>query len=285
MSANGQIVDPVKGASKLVRAKFSPGMLLRDDDLEQLNLYTQELNRLMFSSLFGCGVICGLVVTIEVNCEKVIINVGAGLALDGCGNPVHVPKQQRIVFDEGCGSDIPSSLWVVLCRIEQCCAPRSAACTSDYDDGTTSVCTRERDGFEIRIVRDRPKGLCGCKPVEKTVGKETRDVNREKLDNPEDERQSDDECWCANPKDPCYADHYSGKCGCDCSGSCSCDCILLASVTRSEVDGKTKWTADHSQRHFIRPVLMRDPQVEIENEARRKTKNQTKEQESAPTKV
>jgi hypothetical protein len=48
------------GTSTLTRATFSPGMLLQHADLEQLNSYTRDLSRLLFKSLFGCGVICGL---------------------------------------------------------------------------------------------------------------------------------------------------------------------------------------------------------------------------------
>ena len=59
MNANNQPLARAKGTSTLVRAKFGPGMLLQHDDLEQLNVYTRELNRLMFRSLFGCGVVCG----------------------------------------------------------------------------------------------------------------------------------------------------------------------------------------------------------------------------------
>ena len=60
MNANANIVDQVTGSSTLVRPRFSPGLLLRDDDLKVGVDYTRELSRLMFRSLFGCGVICGL---------------------------------------------------------------------------------------------------------------------------------------------------------------------------------------------------------------------------------
>ena len=68
------------GTSTLVRAKFGPGMLLQHEDLEQLNLYTRDLSRLMFQSLFGCGVICGLVVGTKEDCGKLNVTVGAGVA-------------------------------------------------------------------------------------------------------------------------------------------------------------------------------------------------------------
>ena len=52
-------------------------------------------------------------------------------------------------------------LWVVLCGTEKCCAPRTSVCASDEDE-SPSVCTRERDGYEIRIVRNRPHCVCSC---------------------------------------------------------------------------------------------------------------------------
>ena len=56
---NGTTLSSIKGTSTLVRPKFGPGMLLQADDLDSLTTYTRELNRLMFRSLFGCGVVCG----------------------------------------------------------------------------------------------------------------------------------------------------------------------------------------------------------------------------------
>src|SRR5262245_20000873 len=155
MNTNRQPVATAKGTSTLVRAKFGPGMLLQHEDLEQLNIYTRELNRLMFRSLFGCGVVCGLVVSTETKCGKVTVTVGSGLALDCQGDPIYLPKSQSLVLDEECDPNLDGPLWVVLCGTEKCCAPRTPMCSSDEDE-SPSACTRERDGYEIRIVRDRP---------------------------------------------------------------------------------------------------------------------------------
>ena len=152
-----------KGTSTLMRARFGPGMLLQHDDLEQLNSYTRDLNRLMFQSLFGCGVICGLKVTVpkEKTCGKVMVTVGAGVALGCSGDPVYVPKDQTFALDENCDPSLKGPLWVVLCGTVKCCEPRTAMCSSD-DDDALSACTRERDGYEIRVVRTRPECCCGC---------------------------------------------------------------------------------------------------------------------------
>lgn len=246
MSGANVTVNSTKGMSTLVRPRFGPGMLLQHEDLDQLNAYTRELNRLMFRSLFGCGVVCGLVVTTDSKCGP-RITVGAGLALTCDGDPIYVPKDQSLAIDEKCDPNLTSPLWVVLCGTVKCCAPRTSMCPSD-DEETTSVCTRERDGWEIRILSEEPKCVCRCKPD--VVFKETT-------------------CKCVDPELECYKDHYDGKCSCechDCNGSC-CDCVLLARLERPD-DTKPDWIADHHVRRFIRPVLMRDPQVEIEEIAR-----------------
>lgn len=280
MITNNQTVALVKGMSKLARAKFGPGMLLHHDDLEQLNIYTRELSRLMFRSLFGCGVICGLVVTVDtvkLKCGKLYLTIGAGLALDCCGDPVCVPQPQCIVVDENCDPKIPSMLWVVLCGTEKCCAPRTSVCASDEEDAP-SVCTRERDGFEIRVVGKRPDCICGCQEPE----------DREKGQKPDYGEKGvalllDNECKCVNPDLPCYKDHYDGKCGCNCANcsDCDCECILLARVKKTD-DEKHPWTVDHSVRRFIRPVLIRDPQVEIEVARQQKPTTGTYAAESEP---
>ena len=242
------------GTSTLVRAKFGPGMLLQHEDLEQLNAYTRDLSRLMFGSLFGCGVVCGLVVSTGMNCGKLEVQVGKGLALGCSGDPVYVPRNEAFPIDENCDPEIPSPLWVVLCGTVKCCAPRTAACSPD-DDDVHAECTREREGYEICVVRQRPQCACGC----------DEDLDLTYIGD------SDCKCIKSYADDPkvrtCYSDHYNGDCLCTCDdcSDCDCKCILLAKLEKNS-DGE--WDADHRVRRFIRPVLMRDPQVEREQEKR-----------------
>ena len=221
----------VKGTSTLVRPKFGPGMLLQHEDLEQLSSYTRELSRLLFRSFFGCGVVCGLEVAPARVCGKSGITVSAGVALDCSGDPVYLPAERSLEIEKDCEETPHQTLWVILCRTEKCCSPRPSMCASD-EDQTASVCTRERDGFQICIVSDLRKCSCRCKPP--TEGY-------------------------AYP-DNCYEDHYLGKCGCYAGEGCdcSCTCILLAQLNRPDAEGKP-WAIDHSVRRFIRPVLMSDP--------------------------
>lgn len=249
------------GLSTLVRPRFGPGMLLQHEDLEQVTNHAQELSRLMFRSFFGCGVVCGLVVEKpEEKCGRLQVAIGAGLALTICGDPIHVPKGACVAIGDDCEEVPDGPLWVVLCRTTKRCAQRSSMCGCDEDDAPP-LWTRERDGFEIKVVTKRPDCGCGCLPLE--GGNEDEYRNR-------DEHRS--ECWCVDPEHPCYRKHYEGVCnciaGCDDCSDCDCQCVLLArlvSATKgSGDDEKREWSVDHSVRRFIRPVLMRDPVVEGE---------------------
>nr|WP_315249415.1 hypothetical protein [uncultured Duganella sp.] len=256
MSTKNQPLVLEQGPSTLARAKFGPGMLLQHDDLEQLNTYTRDLNRLMLSSLFGCGVVCGLVVSAKADRCKVTVTVECGLALDGQGDPIHLPKPQSLVINEQCVPNMPSSLWVVLRGTEKYCAPRTPMCGGDEEE-SASVCTRERDCFEIRIECARPGCVCGG--PEPDPKKQSKDLDENK-------------CKCADPDQPAQKDHYEGKSCCACvnCANCNCDDVLLARLDRSGDGQNSVWTADHGVRRFVRPVLMRDHQAWIEQQERRK---------------
>lgn len=297
MNANSKIADPLRGLSRLVRPHYSPGLLLQDDDLSQAVDYTRELSRLLFRSLFGCGVVCGLEVTPGEDCGKLRIDIDKGVALDCHGDPVEVPSLQTVRIDPTCGPPIPESLCIVLRRSERCCAPRTAICDDSEDDQPASVCTRERDGFEIRVLTDCPKCSCGCASkaprvatgeavgvpasadmlmdapapapatdaklvgaggTAKKIAKSTArsESKAAELQVFEGAKPHSRDCQCASPTDPCYSDHYDGKCACDC---CDDEWIVLARV-QWEPRSK-KWVVDHSARRFVRPVLMADPLV------------------------
>ncbi|HJQ36743.1 MAG TPA: hypothetical protein VKB93_06370 [Thermoanaerobaculia bacterium] len=252
MSGNNDLLTKIKGTSGLERARFGPGMLLRHDDLEQLNIYPRELSRLLFRSLFGCGVVCGLVVPPpEDKCDRIWIQVRSGLALDCSGNPIHVPKDtEPFSFDPAKCKD--NRVYVVLCGTVTGCSPRTSACASD-DEESSPAPSREKDGYEIRIVRDLRGCICACLEEPAT----------EPAQNPATGVPArEDKCLCVDPTLKCYQAHYAGKCcddvdngkGNDCG--CCCDCVLLARLDKSD---NGKWTVSHGVRRFVRPVLMRDP--------------------------
>lgn len=256
MNANANIVNLAKGPSNLVRPRFSPGLLLRDDDLRTGVDYTRELSRLLFRSLFGCGVVCGLEVSAVMDCGKLVVTVKQGVALNGTGDPIHVPKDTKLVIDPTCGEKVPPDLWVILCRMEKCCAPRSTVCGCEEEDDT-SVCTREQEMFEIRVIGAEPdKCSCICSITE-LPNAETLKARKESADAmaAKSAKENSWGCACVNPCAPCYRDHYAGTCDCDC---CKSECVVLAYVN---APSDAAPSVNHSVRRLVRPVLMRDPVV------------------------
>lgn len=270
-----------KEPSTLVRPQYSPGLLLNDDDLTAAVDYTRDLNRMLFKSLLGCGVVCGLVVEPEVLCAKLVVTVGAGVALDCHGDPVHVPNPSKVEIDPTCGVDVPNRLWVLLRRYDKHCAPRSALCSQD-DDDAASVCTRIRDGYEVSVVSTAPDCGCGCPepappgeiaPMPGTTHAMAKAGNGGKAKAKASAMVAGDgtvpviDCVAkaSSPCDPCYEDHYAGVCSLCCGdgGGC-CEWIVLARLDQSSAG---VWSANHAVRRFIRPMLMTDPQVARETAA------------------
>jgi hypothetical protein len=274
MNAKSKIVDPVRGLSRLMWPCYSPGLLLQAEDLAQAVTYTRELSRLMFRTLFGCGVLCGLVVSKPKEaCGKLMFTIDKGVALDCMGDPIEVPKQQTVSIDLCTADGTPKQLgklWFVLCRYDKCCAPRTTICAAD-DDQAPSVCTRERDGFEIRVIGgdNRPDCACGCDPAPASppappptpeLAARSRQASRTKralAAEAEAQDQGQGSADCVDCTNPCHTNHYAGNCPCDC---CDCDCVILALASKPN----DVWCVDHSVRRFVRPVLMRDPRRQLD---------------------
>lgn len=271
-TANRYVAE--KGLSTLERPRYSAGLLLEDDDLTSAVDYTRNMMRLMFRSLFGCGVICGLDVTARLTCNRtrVEVTVGRGVALSCTGDPIEIPKALTVIYDAEC-DPLPDHLWVTVCYREMCCRPRDISCSPD-DDGQ-KVQTRILDGFEVRLYPKRPKCACSCEPFEDGKGRTRGDC----CDDEEDEQSTASASASAAsaqqkrqqaqqqlsgaaarqrasvlieesdirqvppapgpPRMPelceCYEDHYEGKCDCE----CCCPCVFIGKVdTASTPDGK-----------------------------------------------
>jgi hypothetical protein len=239
-------------------------MLLQHEDLEQLNLYTRDLSRLLFRSFFGCGVVCGLTVSAKDSCGQTMVTVDAGVALGCIGDPIYVPKSVTFAATDGCDPDNrPSPLYVWLCSCPKCCAPRTPSCGCGCDGGdATPACTREVDWYEIHLGTEKPVCVCGCELPPTTKQQAEGPVVAEDPDttitaSAETSATTDDTtnpCQCTDPKSDCYKDHYAGVCGCKCDDS---SCVMLALLTYDTK--KPGWIVDYRVRRFIRPVLVRDP--------------------------
>jgi hypothetical protein len=292
VSANTKIVDPLRGLGPLTRPLYQQGLLLQDDDLTAAVQYTRDLNRLMFRTLFGCGVMCGLVVTPTIDCCKLHIGIAKGVALDCHGDPIDVPTAQDLVIDPACVPTLPPTLWIVLRGYEKNCAPRMPLCPDDDDSAV--VCTRAREGFEIRVLSDLPDCACHCTPTtdSSTAGTpaappaqlrsgsapahaaaaphaapKSAHLKRAKpaamvTGSAATATDATDSCQCADPNQDCYQKHYQGLCNCDC---CDNDWIVLARIDeKTNSADKQYWEVDHGVRRFVRPVLMSDPQPPLD---------------------
>jgi hypothetical protein len=252
-----------QGIATLSRPRFKPGLLLEDEDLTAGVDYTRNMMRLMFRSLFGCGVVCGLEVEARLICQRrqLSVTVHKGVGLDCRGNPIEVPTAQTLAYDWDCKP--PGwPIWVTLCYVEKCCRPKDVSCSIDGD--ASVVQTRSLDGFEIRLYDKRPECACSCqKPAvpPPTVGTACCDAHAEDAVTPEAAPAAvavgaaggatttvvtpPTQCDCYRPQleDP-------APCGCD--GDCAC--IVIGFLDKPKPDTPDAPTLDLTVRRFIRPV-------------------------------
>lgn len=231
------------GTGTLERPLYSPGLLLEDTDLTSAVDYTRQLTKMLFSSLFGCGVICGLRVKAELICEnrKLHITVDKGLGLDCFGNPVEVPRPQEMTFDPGC-DPFPAVIWVAACYVDKECAPRELSC--GCDTGQDRAFTRHRAGFEIKIYDSMPDDVCSCEqPQSAKKNSGTRRCCGDEADAAAENSVGNE------PVKGCYDDHMNGECSC----GCGCNCIVIGKISIGE-DTQKKLVADASDRSAVRDI-------------------------------
>ena len=289
----GLSADPVMGV--LTRPRYVPGLILEDSDLTAAVEYTRELNRLLFRSLFGCGVVCGLEVSLDEDCGLTVM-VSPGLALDGCGDPIHLVDAAKIELDRKDGvlaaREAPreppqSDFWVIACAREKNCAPRALVCDSDDLDGASQA-TRTRSAVEVSVSFTPPGCVCGCTHFDPKEDKErlkgrAADLIRQLDDDATDQQTRDEpvQYECGGDKYGCHLDHYTNAdcpadCGCGTACACGC-CVLLAWV--HWVDEKNGWRVLHKGvRRFVRPCLMADPIADGRAREQEQPKGGTKDQ-------
>ena len=232
----------------LERPRYSPGLILEDSDLTSAVDYTRSLSRLLFRNLFGCGVICGLNVKIDTDCG-LNVTVSAGLALDGCGDPLQLPAPGTIAYDKRKADQIAKDakpFWVTLCGKEKLCQPRALVCDADDYDGATQA-TRIRAMSEVSISFEEPTCICGCRDPDPKAGDAA----------PHDAVARSPE---ASAGDPCHEAHLTrADCaeGCGCGSACDCGCCVLLARAALGADGK--WTVQHKGiRRLVRAALVAD---------------------------
>lgn len=256
--SNEKAFDSAGGAGTLVQPRYSRGLLLEDDDLTAGVTYTRDLMRLMFRSLFGCGVICGLKVATQLECNnsRLSITVQKGLGLDCLGNPIEVTKTETLKYEPQCMPIVPT-LWVLACYREKTCRPKEVTCSNDEEEQV--VQTRVCGGYELSVVSARPKCACSCEPPQdkpartddECCGNEQRAAQAANTA----ERLSTANGQGDGKKDycDCYRKHYNFECDCD----CGCKCIVIARIDITTSGGVMKSTAmDPRVPRFIRPELI-----------------------------
>ncbi|HEX2094966.1 MAG TPA: hypothetical protein VHG28_21375 [Longimicrobiaceae bacterium] len=82
------------GLKCLCRPRFFAGQLLTEQDLNRLDTYIREKNRLHNRYVHGWGVVCGLEVTCH-DCEN-LVKVSSGYALSPCGDDVVVCEDATV---------------------------------------------------------------------------------------------------------------------------------------------------------------------------------------------
>jgi len=253
--SNEKPIAAIQGTGTLVQPLFSRGLLLEDDDLTAGVTYTRDLVRLMFRSLFGCGVICGLEVTAAPDCHnsRIKVTVTKGLGLDCFGNPIEVRRDETLTYDPEC-KPFAQKLWVLACYREKPCRPKDASCA--VDEESEVVQTRAHGGYELTLVTARPKCACSCEPPEVVSGSSDDccgDAADDDNENEHDEDDDNDNDNDASAYCECYRKHYEFKCDCD----CGCKCIVIGKID-VVLSGEELKDApvDSSVVRHIRPALI-----------------------------
>jgi hypothetical protein len=259
---SAQLKTTIKYPGSLIRPRFEPGALLLDEDLTAIVDHSRGLSRLLFRSLFGCGVVCGFRVTAQVECGNLTVAVAPGVAIDCKGDPIEMCVQQTLGML--CAEKLPDQLWVLIRRAarEHTCAPRDVACPSD--DGGACKPTRAKDCFELTLTKDEPKHGCGCpKPPQLGTSQTTENQQAASdgtvVEKPRVETITPPADW------ECHIPHYCGVCSCGCCDSCGDGWVVLARVstkpkTSAGAPAQTNnRDIDYTVRRFIRPVLAADP--------------------------
>ena len=148
------------GLKCLCRPHFFPGQLLSDEDLNRLEQYVVDKNKLRNRYLHGWGVACGLEVVCD-GCAPESVVVRSGYALSPCGDDIVV-----------CGDQS-----VNICDLINACEPREPRCEPPYErqprdcrggrsKWVLGICYDERPSrgitAQVGAGDDACHGSCGC---------------------------------------------------------------------------------------------------------------------------
>jgi hypothetical protein len=142
------------GLECLCRPRFFAGQLLSEQDLNRLDQYIVEKNKLHNRHLFGSGVVCGLEVKCSP-CDNGFVTVTAGYALSPCGEDIIVCKNDTV--------DICAL--IARCRVnnEPDCAPYRGqdSCGEVIEDWILSIRYAESPSRGVTPLTGAGQS-CGC---------------------------------------------------------------------------------------------------------------------------
>jgi hypothetical protein len=121
------------------RPRFFPGQLLTDRELNGLEQYVIDKNRLHNRYLHGWGVACGLEVTCD-NCDSGHVVVRAGYAVAPCGDDIVLCSDQS----------------VDVCALINSCDPRPSDCDDPYDQPARDCAGGEKEWVLAVCYDERP---------------------------------------------------------------------------------------------------------------------------------
>ena len=142
------------GLECLCRPRFFAGQLLSEQDLNGLEEYVIDKNKLHNRHLFGSGVVCGLEVKCSP-CDDGFVTVTPGYALSPCGEDIVVCKQDTVNICE----------LIARCRVDEepDCGPYRGqdSCGEVIEDWILSIRYAESPSRGITPLTGAGQG-CGC---------------------------------------------------------------------------------------------------------------------------
>jgi hypothetical protein len=143
------------GLQCLCRPRFFPGQLLTDEDLNRLERYVIEKNRLHARYLHGWGVACGLEVACDP-CSTSNVVVRTGYALSPCGDDIIVCKDSSVNVCELIDQCRPQT--GVVCDPPYGQAPRE--CRDGTEQWVLAICYDERPSRGITALTGSTDSAC-----------------------------------------------------------------------------------------------------------------------------
>ncbi|HEY4943566.1 MAG TPA: hypothetical protein VII56_19215 [Rhizomicrobium sp.] len=143
------------GLNCLCRPRFFAGQVLTEDDLNRLENYVIEKNKLHNRYFYGAGVVCGLEVVCDI-CNTANVTVKTGYALSPCGEDIVVCKDASVNVCD----------LINRCKpVQNNCDPygfqQPGNCTQGVQKWVLSICYNETPSRGVQPLTSGASS-CGC---------------------------------------------------------------------------------------------------------------------------